>query len=242
MDFKVNIDQFDGPLDLMLHLIKEGELDLFSLDIVKLTDQYLAYIHAMQQLHLDIASEYMVELATLIEYKSKKLLPNEKEELEDNYEEDESEQLVRRLIEYQKFKEVSAQFENLYNERMMMHDKPVSEIANEWTRVDDSFKETSPYELIKAMQRCLKRFQLEQPYEVNITQKEITVDDRKKQLRKMIKKWNGNFTMTQSMEDCHDLYMVVVTFLSLLDMVHDGQITFTVKKNEVYFTRGVSYE
>ena len=58
----------------------------------------------------------------------------------------------------------------------------------------------------------------------------------------MIKKWNGNFTMTQSMEDCHDLYMVVVTFLSLLDMVHDGQITFTVKKNEVYFTRGVSYE
>ena len=84
MDFKVNIDQFDGPLDLMLHLIKEGELDLFSLDIVKLTDQYLAYIHAMQQLHLDIASEYMVELATLIEYKSKKLLPNDKEELEDN--------------------------------------------------------------------------------------------------------------------------------------------------------------
>ena len=86
MDFKVTIDQFDGPLDLMLHLIKEGELDLFALDIVKLTDQYLRYIHAMQDLHLDSASEYMLELATLIESKSKKLLPNEKEELEDDYE------------------------------------------------------------------------------------------------------------------------------------------------------------
>ncbi len=242
MDFKVNIDQFDGPLDLMLHLIKEGELDLFALDIVKLTDQYLAYIRAMQDLHLDIASEYMVELATLIEYKSKKLLPNDRDELEDNYEEDESEQLVRRLIEYQKYKEISSQFESLYNERLLMHDKPVSEIANEWTVIDDSFKETSPYELIKAMQRCLKRFQLEQPYEVSITTKEITVDDRKKQLKAMIRDWNENFTLNQTMEDCKDIYMVVITFLSLLELVHEGHVTFTVKKDDVYFTRGVSYE
>lgn len=242
MDFKVNIDQFDGPLDLMLHLIKEGELDLFALDIVKLTDQYLAYIRAMQDLHLDIASEYMVELATLIEYKSKKLLPNDKDDLEDNYEEDESEQLVRRLIEYQKYKEISAQFEELYNERLLMHDKPVSEIASEWTVYDDSFKETSPYELIKAMQKCLKRFQLEQPYEVSITTKEISVDDRKKQLRTKIREWNGNFTMSQTMEDCKNVYLVVVTFLSLLELVHEGQVTFTVKNDEVYFTKGVSYE
>ena len=88
MDFKVTIDQFDGPLDLMLHLIKEEQLDLFDLDISKLTDQYLNYIHAMQQLHLDIASEYLVELATLIEYKSKKLLPNVKDELEDEYQDE----------------------------------------------------------------------------------------------------------------------------------------------------------
>ena len=87
MDFKVTIDQFDGPLDLMLHLIKEGELDLFSLDIVKLTDQYLNYIQAMQKLRLDIASEYLVELATLIEYKSKKLLPNDSSDLEEDIEE-----------------------------------------------------------------------------------------------------------------------------------------------------------
>ena len=241
MDFKVTIDQFDGPLDLMLHLIKEQQLDLFQLDIVKLTDQYLNYIRAMQQLHLDVASEYMVELATLIEYKSRKLLPKNEEELEDDYQ-DESEELVNRLLEYQRYKEVTESFEDLYRQRMQMHDKPISEIAGEWIKVDENFRETSPYELIKAMQKCLKRFQLEQPYEVSITTKEISVDDRKKQLRTKIREWNGNFTMSQTMEDCKNVYLVVVTFLSLLELVHEGQVTFTVKNDEVYFTKGVSYE
>ena len=243
MDFKVTIDQFDGPLDLMLHLIKEGELDLFDLDIVKLTDQYLLYIRAMRQLHLDIASEYLVELATLIEYKSRKLLPNDKPELEDEYEEDESERLVRRLLEYQRYKEVSGQLSELYQQRLQMHDKPVADIANSWVKVEENFRESTPYALIKAMERCLRRFQLEQPYEVQITTMELTVDERVVQLRKKIRKWQGDFTLQQTMEDCTSIYMVVITFVSLLDMVHDGEINFTVKDNEeVYFSRGAKYE
>lgn len=242
MDFKVTIEQFDGPLDLMLHLIKEGELDLFDLDIVKLTDQYLTYIRAMQNLHLDVASEYLVELATLIEYKSRKLLPNDKEELEDDYEEDESQLLVQRLLEYQKYKEITEEFNRLFEERKQLHDKPVAEIVNDWVKVEENFMESSPYELVKAMNRVLKRFQLEQPYEVNITTKEITVDDRMKQLKTYIRKWNGSFTMSQSMEDCHDVYMVVVTFLSLLDLVHDGFLNFSVQDDEVYFVKGTKYE
>ena len=241
MDFKVTIDQFDGPLDLMLHLIKEQQLDLFQLDIVKLTDQYLNYIRAMQQLHLDVASEYMVELATLIEYKSRKLLPKNEEELEDDYQ-DESEELVNRLLEYQRYKEVTESFEDLYRQRLQMHDKPISEIAGDWIKIDENFRETSPYELIKAMEKCLKRLQLSQPYEVSITTKEITVDDRIKQMKKKIKEWNGSFTMSKSMEDCHSIYMVVITFLSLLDMVHDGTLTFKVRKDDVYFVKGAAYE
>ncbi len=243
MDFKVTIDQFDGPLDLMLHLIKEGELDLFDLDIFKLTDQYLLYIRAMQKLHLDIASEYLVELATLIEYKSRKLLPNDKTDLEDEYEEDESERLVKRLLEYQRYKEVTEQLSELYQQRLQLHDKPVADIANSWVKVEENFRESSPYALIKAMERVLRRFQLEQPYEVQITTMELTVDERVVQLRKKINKWKGNFTLQQSMEDCTSIYMVVITFVSLLDMVHDGEINFTVTENEeVYFSRGTKYE
>ena len=87
MNFKITIEQFEGPLDLMLHLIKENKLDLFDLDISVLTDQYLAYLDQMQELHLEIASEYLVELATLIEYKSKKLLPKDQSQLDEEYEE-----------------------------------------------------------------------------------------------------------------------------------------------------------
>ena len=242
MDFKVTIDQFDGPLDLMLHLIKEGELDLFALDIVKLTDQYLRYIHAMQDLHLDVASEYMLELATLIEYKSKKLLPNDKEELEEDYE-DESEQLVRRLIEYQRYKEITTDFMSLYEQRSLMHDKPVSEIANEWIKVDENFEETSPYELIKAMEKCLKRMQLSQPYEVNVQTQQVSIDDRMDYIKEKVKQWPDTFTMELAMEDCTSVYMLVVTFLALLDLVHTGQLTFTVQgEDEVYFTKGARYE
>ena len=75
MAFTIMIDQFEGPLDLMLHLIKDNKMDLFDLDMNILTDQYLQYLNAMESMHLEVASEYLAELAGLLEYKSKKLLP-----------------------------------------------------------------------------------------------------------------------------------------------------------------------
>jgi chromatin segregation and condensation protein Rec8/ScpA/Scc1 (kleisin family) len=86
MGFEVETLKFEGPLDLMLHLIHEQQLDIFDLDMEVLTDQYLAYIHAMEDLQLEVESEYLVELATLIEYKSKKLLPKRDDEIDDDYE------------------------------------------------------------------------------------------------------------------------------------------------------------
>ena len=94
MEFTVLIDQFEGPLDLMLHLIRENKLDLFDLDMNVLTEQYLAYLETMESMHLEIASEYLGELAALLEYKSKKLLPREKVEITEEYEEDHRDRLV----------------------------------------------------------------------------------------------------------------------------------------------------
>ena len=137
-EFKVTIENFDGPLDLMLHLIKEKELDLFDLDVNVLTDQYMAYLDAMNEMHLEVASEYLVELASLIEYKSKKLLPKDQSELEDEYEEDPKERLVRRLLEYQQFKEVTRELNELYSERQNLLSKSLSSITEEWTREIDT--------------------------------------------------------------------------------------------------------
>ena len=118
MDFEVTIENFEGPLDLMLHLIKENQLDLFNLDFEELTKQYIFYIHKMEQLKLDIASEYLSELALLIELKSKKLLNQsiDNDQIEDDYQQT-SQEIVDRLLEYQKYKEVTEQFQDLYNQR-----------------------------------------------------------------------------------------------------------------------------
>lgn len=237
MEFTVSIEQFDGPLDLMLHLIKENELDLFDLDISILANQYVDFIHAMKQLNLDIASEYLIELASLIEYKSKKLLPKDQTELEDPYQQGNEEDLVRRLIEYQKYKEISEQFSLRFQQRALLHDKPQAEIVNQWMQPDESNQSGNPYDLIKAMQKVLKRYQLAQPYQVNITQKRITVEDRIIQIKKQLKNWPEVFHLQTAMQDCQDRYDVVVTFLAILDLVHDCYLAFTVKEEEIYFKK-----
>ena len=127
MSFLANIEQFEGPLDLMLHLIKEQELDIFDLDLDILTKQYLLYIEEMENLELEVESEYLVELATLVEYKSKKLLPKDESKIEDEYEEDPKERLVRRLLEYQKYKEVSKTLYDAYSDRSFQLSKPISD-------------------------------------------------------------------------------------------------------------------
>lgn len=239
MDFNVTIDKFEGPLDLMLHLIKEKELDLFDLNIEILTEQYINYIHAMKKMQLDVAGEYLAMLATLIEYKSRRLLNKDNEDIADDYqqEEDSEEDLVKRLIEYQKYKEVTSQLQQLFEERQKQFEKPQAEIVNQWIEIEESYENTSAYDLIKAMNRCIKRYKIAQPYQVNITRKNISVDDRKKQLKSIIDGYNKTFTLNNTLLDCEDIYDVVITFLAVLDLVNDNYLSFTIKDDEVYFMK-----
>ncbi len=124
MSFNVSLEQFDGPLDLMLYLIKEHKLDLFNLNLADLADQHMIFLANVQSQKLEVASEYLSELAGLIEYKSKRLLPRDKSELEADDLEDETD-LVRRLIEYQRYKEVSIDLAARFEERLRHYDKPI---------------------------------------------------------------------------------------------------------------------
>ena len=148
MKFTVTIDQFEGPLDLMLHLIKENKLDLFDLDMNVLTTQYIEFIHQMKDLHLEIASEYLSELASLIEYKSKKLLPREEVQVEEEYEEDQRTKLVARLVEYQKYKEISEKLRIDYENRQKHFTRPVSPLVEQWSIPieSDTLENQSPNE------------------------------------------------------------------------------------------------
>ena len=129
MEYEVKIDAFEGPLDLLLHLIKESKVDIWDIKIVDITDQYLKYIKSMQELNLNVASEYLVMASELMEMKSKMLLPRYKEE-EEEEELDPREQLIQKLIEYQKYKDMTKNF------------KELEEIRHEfYTKAPDNLKE-----------------------------------------------------------------------------------------------------
>lgn len=244
MSFTVETTKFDGPLDLMLHLIKEQQLDIFDLDMEVLTDQYINYLQTMEKLELEIESEYLVELATLIEYKSKKLLPKKAEELEDDYEEDPKERIVRRLLEYQKYKEVSSELLEAFNQRQEQFAKPLSiDFINTNNLVDDQKLEGNPYDLLKAMTRVLRRMELSKPIETKLTAKEISTEDRILEIKSRLSTLPKTFNFENLVSDCHNVHEVIVTFLAILDMAKDHYLVFSTDDNEeIWFRRGENNE
>ena len=105
--YRIELDSFQGPLDLLLHLIKKNELDIYDIPIAEITRQYVNYLEVMSELNLDVASEFLVMASTLIHLKSRMLLPVDEEEEEEEEGEDPREELIRRLLEYQKYKKAA---------------------------------------------------------------------------------------------------------------------------------------
>jgi len=122
MEYEIKIDAFEGPLDLLLHLIKESKVDIWDIDVVEIATQYLDYIKKMESLNLDVASEYLVMASELIEMKSRLLLPRVQEE-ENAEEEDPREVLIKRLIEYQQYKDITERLKELSKERQGFYTK-----------------------------------------------------------------------------------------------------------------------
>ena len=240
-EFTVTIDAFDGPLDLMLHLIREKKLDLMNLDVNVLTDQYIAYLEAMEYQQLEVASEYLVELAGLIEYKSRRLLPNFKEEAE---EEDPKERLVKRLLEYQQFKEVSGELQKMYEGRQLMLGKPLSQEAEQWMHTEEDMKYSgTPYELMKAMKKCLMRMRLSRPIETKYAVSELSMEDREVEIRARLDQLPDTFPFEKLLEDVRDLPKFIVTFLSVLDLARQHILYFSVDAAErIWLKRGTRYE
>lgn len=241
MKFQITIDEFNGPLDLMLYLIKENKLDLFELNIVELTDQYIAFLNEQQEYKLEIATEYISELAGLIEYKSKKLLPRDQSELEVQDLEEEEQNLVRRLIEYQRYKEVSEELAERFDERMHQFTKPISKDLFKSLRdeVDKSttFDQT-PYDLMKAMDKVLKRYRIANPLDVSIERVELSVDDRIISLRHEFLN-EKTMTLDDLLMNSKTLHHLIVTFLAVLDMLRMGDLKVNMQGENVYLKGAV---
>lgn len=242
MEYQVTVDQFTGPLDLLLHLIKEHDMDLLDLDVAAVCDQYLAYIQTMDPSLLEAVSEYLVMAAWLIEMKSKLLLPKPEIDEEDDYEA-ERKRMIERLIEKNRINGILEAFEASYDKRQTMHSK----IPSALEEYLPSGEETIPdgmevYDLIKAMQRVMQRRALLQPLESKIARVEISIDERTEQIRSYFLRHKDKTVDFEDLFDEGDRYFAIVTFLSILVLVKNSELLITQSGNfEKIYLKGTSY-
>lgn len=221
MEYEVKIDAFEGPLDLLLHLIKESKVDIWEVKIVDITNQYLNYIQAMENLNLNIASEYLVMASELVEMKSKMLLPRLVTE-DETEEEDPREKLIQRLVEYQKYKDMTKSFKELESIRHEFYTKApenLKEYADNETVISN---DVTLDDLMLAFQKFLERKKASQPLSTTVTKKEITVEERRKSIRSILKQ-KGKVDFFDLFEVVTKEY-VVVTFLAILEMARKSEL------------------
>lgn len=227
MDYCFTIDKFLGPLDLLLHLIKESNIDIYDIKIEQITTQYLDYIKKMEDMNLNIASSYLVMAAELIEMKASLLLPKP-EISEDEYEEDPKQKLIERLLEYKNYKDMISKFQELETERNEYYTKEASDISEfeVSSKLNDDIKLD---DLIKAFENFLSKQEEIKPLNTKITTKEYSVSERSREIKDIIKK-KKNVKFTELFTIRNKSY-VVVTFLSILVLAKNNEIALVQENN-----------
>jgi segregation and condensation protein A len=211
---RVQLEIFEGPLDLLLHLIKKNEVSITDIPIAAITEQYLATLELMQSLSLDLAGEFLVMAATLIHIKSRMLLPAGEDEAQDEEEGgDPREELVRRLLEYQRFKEAAAELEQ---REILTRDVFVRSGASAEETPVPTFREASVFELLSALRRVLERLPQNDAHEVTL--EKITVREKMTVVLDALRA-GGDVLFETLFNEVKTRMEIVVTFLAMLELV-----------------------
>lgn len=226
----IMINDFEGPLDLLLHLVKTSKMDIYEINTSYIIEEYLKYINAMQDLNIDIASEYLVMAAELIHLKSKMLINLDEEEAseDDEYSISSEEELKERLINYEKYKNSTESFRKLEENRKEYLTRSPENIM-EYAKDNSYSMELSLDDLIEAFLEYKKRLENEKPIETKITKKELSVKERIGYIRNILK-IKKKIEFTELFESFTKEY-VVVTFLSILNMSKNNEIRLSQKDN-----------
>jgi segregation and condensation protein A len=245
MSYEVKIDAFEGPIPLLLHLIKNNEVEIYDISISEITAQYLGYIAAMQKLDLEIASEFLIMAANLIEIKSSMLLPDEDKDEDEEEELDPRQQLINRLLEYKKYKELAAKLQSHEEKQRKRYTRNVESIFAE---IDTEELEENPLEDI-SLQEFVTTFEnvlAERIKEAEkkeekakdkkeklsyINEKNINIQDKICDLEKRLKK-DRNLEFNKIFEKDSVKLEIVVTFMALLELMKLRKLK--VKQNGVF--------
>lgn len=231
VDFNFNINDFSGPLDLLLHLVKESKMDIYEVPIEEITNQYLSFIDEMENMNIDVASEYLVLASELMYLKSKRLInqkddENDAEQLE--FKIGTEEELRHRLIEYQRYKEITENFKDLEEKRSEVYTK-IPESLSEYKCEVALNTDTTLEDLMAAFNHFLERQKFSKPLSTKVTSRELSVSVRTNEIRSLLSKHKriDFFDLFERPSRPH----IVVTFLSILEMAKNSEINIKQDKN-----------
>ncbi len=228
MNYQFKINDFEGPLDLLLHLVKESKMDIYEISISAIIEEYLDYIHKLKDMNIDLASEYLTMASELVHLKSKMLLNQTEEEPDEEFELNSEEDLRKKLIEYQKYKDLTGEFRDLEIKRSEVLTKLPEDLR--CYRDQISFDNNQNIDvLLNAFQNFLDRQKYKKPLNTTITKKEYSVEERIKSIRNIIQikkqvKFNDLFDIISK-----DYF--IVTFLSILEMTKNNEVTINQDNN-----------
>lgn len=218
-DLKVKLELFEGPMDLLLYLIKKHHLDIQDIPVATVLKQYLEYLELMRLCDINVASEYLVIAATLIQIKSRMLIPQNENAVEEGLEEDPRDELVRRLLEYQKFKEVAG---FLGDKEAIMQKQVVRSDTIKDYRPEGMYFEANMFDLISAFQKALKDIPKDVFFEV--LKDEYTVEEKRDFISELLEE-QDELDLAELFARSRTKMELVATFLAVLELVKMNRVS-----------------
>ena len=217
MAYKVTLDIFEGPLDLLLYLIKKNEVDIYAIPIAVITDQYLEYLDLMKVLNLDVVGEFLVMASTLTAIKSRMLLPPSEDEEESGEEIDPRAELMEHLLEYQRYKEAAHQLKDRDLLEKDIFTRIQSEEQSLQVDKDTAVIEVNLFDLVDALRKVIERKDLAGDF-MEVTVEKISVKDKMVEILEKLKE-NQQITFQSLFDEITTRYEIIVAFLSILELM-----------------------
>lgn len=231
MSFEIKIPLFEGPFDLLLFFIERDELDIHDIPISKITEEFLGYLHQLEKMNIEVASEFILVAATLMRIKSKMLLPRQELDEEGN-EIDPRDELIKHLLEYKKYKSVLEQLSGLEEDRLQKEKrgniKKELRKLSESTNVEAELQDIDLYKLLKVFQKVLSRYEAEKTKPIHkVVKYKYTVEEQKGYVMELVRS-KPKVAFTEIIEKEKNKVYVIFNFLAILELIQLKQIAISM--------------